>query len=94
MLWERLRGSRLKGAKFKRQVPIDRYVADFYCHASKLVVEIDGKQHGWQNPYDEERTKVLEAAGVHVMRFGNQEVLDDLEDVLRRIAAELRLPFE
>ena len=94
MLWERLRGSRLKGAKFKRQVPIDRYVADFYCHASKLVVEIDGKQHGWQNPYDEERTKVLEAADVHVMRFGNQEVLDDLEDVLRRIAAELRLPFE
>jgi hypothetical protein len=47
ILWMRLRGSRFHGAKFKRQVPFDRYVADFYCHASKLVVEVDGKQHKW-----------------------------------------------
>ncbi len=58
-LWERLRGSRLQGAKFKRQVPIDRYVVDFYCHAAKLVVEIDGKQHAWQDTYDEQRTAAL-----------------------------------
>ena len=54
----------------------------------------DGKQHGWQAEYDDERTKALKAAGVHVMRFDNQEVLDDLDDVLKRIAAELRLPFD
>jgi hypothetical protein len=45
-LWQRLRGSRFHGAKFRRQVPFDGYVVDFYCHAAKLVVEIDGKQHG------------------------------------------------
>lgn len=94
LLWERLRGSRLRAAKFKRQVPIDRYVADFYCHDAKLVVEIDGKQHGWHDPYDEARTKVLEAAGVHVMRFDNREVPHDLDKVLRRIGKELRLPFD
>jgi very-short-patch-repair endonuclease len=42
-----VRGSRFEGAKLKRRVPFDRYVADFYCHAGKLVVELDGKQHGW-----------------------------------------------
>ena len=53
LLWERLRGSRLDGAipglrpGDRRQVPFDRYVADFYCHAAKLVVELDGKQHEW-----------------------------------------------
>ncbi len=94
LLWERLRGSRLNGAKFKRQVPIDRYVVDFYCHAARLAVEIDGKQHGWQGDYDEERTKALEAAGVHVLPFGNRAVLDELDELLTRIGAELRLPFD
>ena len=45
ILWQRLRGSRFHGAKFRRQVPFDRFVVDFYCHAAKLVVEIDGVQH-------------------------------------------------
>ncbi len=48
ILWERLRGSRFHGAKFRRQVPLDRFVVDFYCHAAKKpVVELDGKQHEW-----------------------------------------------
>ena len=93
MLWQRLRGSRLQGAKFKRQVPVDRYVVDFYCHAARLVVEIDGAQHGWYAEYDADRTKALESAGLHVIRFTNDEIRDDLDDVLRRIGAELRLPF-
>src|SRR5271157_5781419 len=53
ILWARLRGSRFEGAKFKRQVPFDRYVADFYCHAAKLVIELDGKQHEWLFNYDD-----------------------------------------
>ena len=47
ILWRRLRGSRFDGAKFRRQVPFDRYVVDFYCDAAKLVIELDGTQHEW-----------------------------------------------
>ncbi len=52
-LWTRLRASRFHGAKFKRQVPIDRYIVDFCCQSARLIVEIDGVQHEWQSPYDE-----------------------------------------
>jgi very-short-patch-repair endonuclease len=94
ILWERLRGSRFHGAKFRRQVPFDRFVVDFYCHASKLVVEIDGKQHEWFSDYDAGRTEVLERLGVSVVRFTNQEVCSDLDSVLARIRAALRAPSD
>ena len=94
VLWQRLRGSRFHGAKFRRQVPFDRYVADFYCHAAKLVLELDGKQHEWFLDYDNGRTKVIENFGVRVVRFTNAEVCDDLDLVLARIREELRLPFD
>ena len=93
ILWERLRASRFHGAKFRRQVPFDRYVVDFYCHAAKLVAELDGKQHEWFSDYDAGRTEVLERLGVRVIRFANAEVCDDLDSVLLRIYAEMRLPF-
>ena len=93
ILWARLRGSRFHGAKFKRQVPLDRYVVDFYCHASKLVVELDGRQHEWFAEYDAGRTEVFERVGIRVVRFTNGEVTDDLDSVLTRIRAELELPF-
>ena len=91
ILWDRLRGSRFEGAKFRRQVPIDRYVVDFYCRSAGLVVEIDGRHHAVFDEYDEQKTKTLEAAGAHVIRFTNPEVCEDLEMVLQSIAAELRL---
>jgi very-short-patch-repair endonuclease len=94
LLWERLRGCRFHGAKFRRQVPFDRFVVDFYCHAAKLVVELDGKQHEWFSDYDAGRTAVLERMGVHVLRFTNEEVRNDLDSVLTRIHAELRIPFD
>jgi very-short-patch-repair endonuclease len=93
ILWAQLRGSRFHGAKFRRQVPMDRYVADFYCHAAKLVVELDGNQHQWFADYDAGRTEVIENGGVRVLRFTNAEVCDDLDSVLARIQVELRLPF-
>jgi len=93
ILWERLRGSRFHGAKFKRQVPFDRYVVDFYCHAAKLAVEIHGKQHDWFAEYDRGRSEVLQRLGVQVFRFSNEEVCGDLDSVLERIRAALRLPF-
>ena len=94
LLWERLRGSRFEGAKIRRQVPFDRFVVDFYRHAAKLVVEIDGKQHEWYADYDAGRTDVLERLGVHVLRFTNDEVCNALDSVLARIRAALRLPFD
>ena len=94
MLWQQLRGSRLGGAKFKRQVPFGPYVVDFYCHAAKLVVELDGRQHEWFADCDAERTKVLESRSVRVIRFANAEVEGDLDSVLVRIREALRLPFE
>ena len=93
ILWKQLRGSRFLSAKFRRQVPFDRYVADFCCHAAKLVVELDGRQHVWFADYDAGRTAVIENFGVRVLRFTNAEVCDDLDSVLARIQAELRLPF-
>ncbi len=99
ILWQRLRGSSFHGAKFRRQVPFDRYVADFYCHGAKLVIDPrtairgDGKQHDWFVDYDNGRTKVIENFRVRVVRFTDAEVCDDLDLVLARIRKELRLPF-
>jgi crossover junction endodeoxyribonuclease RuvC len=94
ILWARLRGSRFRGAKFKRQVPVDRYIVDFCCHAARLVVEIDGAQHEWQSPYDDSRTRTLESAGFRVVRFTNEKVRNGLEGVLQTLGAELSLPFD
>ncbi len=85
VLWQRLRGSRFCGAKFRRQVPVDRFVVDFYCHSAKLVIELDGKQHEWFADYDAERTQILESRGLGVIRFTNAEVEGDLDGVLARI---------
>ncbi len=94
ILWERLRGSRFHGAKFRRQVPVDRFVVDFYCHAAKLAVELDGKHHEWFADYDAERTRVLETRGITAIRFTNAEVENDLDSVLAGVRAALRLPFD
>ncbi|HKN31249.1 MAG TPA: DUF559 domain-containing protein, partial [Roseiarcus sp.] len=79
ILWRCLRGSRFDVAKCRRQVLFDRYVVDFYCHAAKLVIELDGKQHEWLSDYDAGRSEVLERLGVHVVRFTNDEVCADLD---------------
>jgi len=74
-LWSIVRGRKLDGWKFRRQVPIDRYFADFACMEARLVVELDGGQHSEQVEYDEARTKVLETCGFTVLRFWNSQVL-------------------
>ena len=57
-------GSRFDGARFRRQVPLNRYVVNFYCHAAKLFIGLDGKQHEWFSDYDAGRTEVLQGLGV------------------------------
>ena len=73
-LWWHLRHRLLTpGTHFRRQVRIGRYVADFACHATRLVIEVDGGQHGTASAADEARTKVLEANGYRVLRYWNNE---------------------
>ena len=87
LLWAILRNRGLKGAKFRRQVPVARYILDFYCHAAHLAVELDGGGHAGdeQVAYDLARTKVLEKEGIRLLRYWNHEVLNQLEDVLAEL---------
>jgi very-short-patch-repair endonuclease len=84
-LWQALRGSKLGGFKFRRQHPVGSFILDFYCPACKLVIELDGAIHNYQADYDAARTEHLEAYGYTVMRFQNEEVMQELEKVLERI---------
>ena len=86
-LWEHLRSKKLNGLKFRRQHPLHNYIADFYCHEKKLVIEIDGAVHTTKDnaEYDKGRTFELQELGVTVIRFWNDEVIDDLEGVLEKI---------
>jgi len=85
ILWFRLRGRRLAGWKFKRQVPIDRFIVDFVCADAKLIVELDGGQHAVCVLRDEERTRTLEMTGYLVLRFWNNDVMRNLDGVLEEI---------
>jgi very-short-patch-repair endonuclease len=91
MLWSELRDHRLNGTGFRRQVPIKNYIADFVCHAAKLVVELDGGQHfsDLSERADAARTAVIEARGFQVLRFSNHDVMTNRVGVLQTIAAAL-----
>ncbi len=86
-LWFKLRDRRLAGMKFRRQMPVGRYIADFACEQSRLIVEIDGGQHADRAGRDAERTFEIEAMGYLVLRFWNNDVLQNMDGVLDRIAA-------
>jgi very-short-patch-repair endonuclease len=90
-LWAMLRGRQLGGFKFRHQVPILRYIADFPCWDARLVVELDGGQHAEQVDYDEMRNTELEAAGWRVVRFWNTDVIENAEAVADSILAELEI---
>ncbi|WGZ92437.1 MAG: endonuclease domain-containing protein [Candidatus Thiothrix putei] len=90
-LWERLRRKQLCGVQFYRQKPLGSFIADFYCAAANLVIELDGKHHaeGNQLAYDQERTLQLEALGLHILRFDNQNVLQNIDVVVTQIQTTL-----
>ena len=85
-LWWHLRHRlSLDGSHFRRQVQIGPYIADFACHHLKLVIELDGGQHGSQTKKDDARTVRLESEGYRVLRFWNNDVLSNIEGVLTEI---------
>jgi very-short-patch-repair endonuclease len=92
VLWEFLRKKKLEGYKIRRQHPIGRYVADFYCAKAKLVIEIDGKIHERTDiqEYDKIRQTEIENRGIKVLRIKNEEVLNNLEIVLESIEKALK----
>jgi very-short-patch-repair endonuclease len=93
-LWYHLRARRLDGLHFRRQQVMDGFIADFYCHALGLVVEVDGGVHQTQTQYDAERDRILQARGLRLLRFSNAEVLSDCPHVLARIRAVRSLILE
>jgi very-short-patch-repair endonuclease len=90
LLWFRLRDRRLEGLKFKRQMPIDRYVVDFCCSDARLIVELDGGQHSVSAEADAIRTKKLEEQGYLVLRYWNNDVLSNIDGVLETIVSTAR----
>lgn len=85
LLWDRLRANRLGGRHFRRQQVIAGFIVDFYCHAASLAVELDGAVHETQVDYDAQRDRALAAHGVHVLRFKNQQALENLDLVTETI---------
>ena len=94
LLWGELRNKKLLGCKFRVQHPLGRFILDFCCPSRRLVVELDGKSHEDRREQDAERTQVLEAHGYKVLRFENEQVLQQLEFVLERIEQELEVSLE
>lgn len=91
-LWSLLRGRRLAGGKFRRQVPVERYIADFVCVEARLIIEIDGRVHDDEEAQlkDIERTAILESCGYFLIRFPNEMVLNDPGRVCEAIVSTLR----
>jgi very-short-patch-repair endonuclease len=90
-LWHALRGNKFEGYKFRRQVAIGRYIADFVCYAKHLIVEVDGSQHEG-SAHDASRDAWLESQGFRVLRLWNNGVLEDLDGALLTILAGLTQP--
>jgi very-short-patch-repair endonuclease len=86
-LWQHLRRSEMLGSHFRRQVPIGPFVADFACMAARLVIELDGSQHGTDEGTrrDAARTRWFEQEGYRVVRFWNNDLVNNMDGVLERI---------
>ena len=89
LLWQHIRNRQLAGLRFNRQVPIGPYICDFAARTHKLIIELDGGQHAWTVKQDVERTTFLQQRGYRVLRFWNNDVLENVEGVLERIAQAL-----
>jgi len=91
VIWERLKKKQVMGFRFRRQHPILYFIADFYCHTAKLIIEIDGKVHDIPEQYEYDQGKDFELMeqGLRVLRFTNHQVLNDIDNVITEIEQEL-----
>jgi cyclase len=91
VLWQYLSNNQRKGFRFKRQHPIKYFIADFYCHSKQLVIEVDGGYHQIpeQYEYDKNRDDELEALGVKVLRFTNEQIFFEMDHTIKTIDHEL-----
>jgi len=85
LLWDKLKGKKICNVRFRRQHPIDTYIVDFYCHAAKLVIEIDGKIHLQHREYDSHREKELNNLGIKILRFTNSTIENNIENAVKEI---------
>jgi len=94
LLWDKIRNRKLQGLKFRRQHPIHYYIADFYCHEKRLIVEVDGGIHLDEavKEHDENRTAELDRLGIKVIRFTNEHIFEHLEQVLEEIVKIAKPP--
>jgi len=93
-LWHEIRNRKLSGYKFRRKHPVREFIVDFFCPEKELVIEIDGKIHQLPdvNEKDENRTAELESLGLTVIRFSNEEVMHNTDEVLSKIKQALISP--
>lgn len=89
LLWKEIKGKAL-GFEFHRQVPIDNFIVDFYCHELMLAIEIDGNSHDFKYEYDRKRQGILENFGVKFIRFDDLEVKRDMFNVLLELQHEIK----
>jgi very-short-patch-repair endonuclease len=90
ILWEKLKGKQSLGLRFRRQHPIDMFIVDFYCHAARLVIEVDGEIHMDQIEYDDGREADIEKYNIKIIRFTNDEVNNNIEVVLQKIESVIK----
>jgi very-short-patch-repair endonuclease len=84
LLWKKIKNKAF-GVEFHRQVPLDQFIVDFYCHELKLAIEIDGSSHDQKFEYDRARENKLNSFGVKILRFNDLDVKKDMNSVLRAI---------
>ena len=93
IFWQIVRNRKIKNKKFRRQYPIEfeyygqkrHFIADFYCHECKLIIEIDGGIHETQKDYDKLRSEIINKLGMKVVRFRNEEIENNLDEVIEKL---------
>jgi very-short-patch-repair endonuclease len=92
LLWIELKNRQIFKTRFRRQHPIDIFIADFYCHKCKLVIEVDGEIHSDKEVQerDDGRTHDIEKLGIKILRFNNGEIMTDIQTVKQRILDEIK----
>jgi very-short-patch-repair endonuclease len=92
-LWHQLRAKRFEGTKFRRQNVVGKYIADFYSRTAKLIIEVDGETHAFQQEYDLVRENYFRQLGFNVIRFTNADVMSNMDGVLTVVGQNLTPPL-